>query len=831
MTKRTKIQSEIFVQVAIPLPVRKLFTYSVPSELKSQIQIGIRVVVPFAKRTLTGFVISVKGKAEYTKEIKPIFDVLDDKPIFDEKIYKFYKWVADYYLCSIGEALRNSVPHGSDVESKRQIVADKNLCIELYEKENNKKSIRAKILQTLCEKEVQSISSIQKLINKKNIYSTLRSLELEGVISVLNLVEQPKARQKTLKYVRLAKSIDEVYEYLPQLENKAPKKMVVLLELLANKEKEIPLAELVKKTVSHNASVASLEKEGLVEIFDKVVERRYVETFTEKYQELILTENQQKIIEDVSVSINDKKFVTYLLYGVTGSGKTQVYIELAKKTIKQGKEVLILVPEISLTPQITSRFLNSFGNIVTVLHSAMSVGERYDSWRGVLDGKYKIVIGPRSALFAPLKNIGLIVIDEEHDASYKQWENIPRYNARDSAIMLGMYCNCPVMLGSATPSVESMYNSLIGKYKLLQLPERVDGAKMPLINLVDVNIEKKRNAMENIFSKILIQEIRERIIKNESVILLQNRRGFATNVYCEDCGHIEGCDNCSVSIVHHINKNIIKCHYCGLTKPTPKSCSSCGSLNLKFFGTGTQRVEDELEFYFPDIKTERIDSDSISKKGKLADILNRFRSGEIKILIGTQMVSKGLDFPNVTLVGVISAETTLWLPDFRADERTFQLLTQVAGRSGRSKVAGEVLIQTHHRDHPVFKYVLQNDYEGFYQHEIFLRERGGYPPFTRLCLIETKSKIEKDARGAINDFYNTISKFKKGFIVNPPMEAVIAKIKGEYRFHLLIKSLKNEDPGGKFLRNALLETLSIYNQKNKYRSVKLIIDIDPYSLM
>jgi len=525
------------------------------------------------------------------------------------------------------------------------------------------------------------------------------------------------------------------------------------------------------------------------------------------------------------------KFETFLLHGVTGSGKTQVYIEISKRVIDNGKNVIILVPEISLTPQITSRFINYFGDAVAVFHSRMSLGERYDTWRGIISNKYKIVIGPRSALFAPLKNIGLIVVDEEHDQSYKQQEVVPKYHARDSAIIRAKFNSCPIILGSATPSIESMYNALNGKYVLLELPERIDNAKMPVIKLIDVVIEQKKKRMESIFSKILLEEISNRVSKKESVIILQNRRGFATQVYCNDCGEVILCPDCSVSMVHHINKNILKCHYCGITLPVPKACLVCGSLSLKFFGTGTQRVEDELEFYFPDLKIERVDSDAIERKGKLGEILNRFRKGEINILVGTQMVSKGLDFADVTLVGVISAETTLWIPDFRADERTFQLLTQVAGRAGRSEKQGEVIIQTQNSRNFVLQKVLQNDYKGFYEKEIILRQKGEYPPFTRLGLIEIKDEKEERARAAITELYSYLKKYEKTLKISPPTEAVIYKLKGFYRFHILVRSSKKTDPSGKILRNAILNSYIEFNQKTKFKDVKLLIDIDPQNIL
>ena len=821
----------MFAQVVFPLPFRNSFTYSIPIEHLEFVKTGVRVVVPFGKRTLTGFVVRVSETTDIEEKIKPIRDVLDDTPIFDDSSLKFYEWLSSYYISSLGEALRNSVPYGLEVESKRKIVSDMDICFELYKKERNKKSTRAKVLDILSQKEIIKISQLQKLVKKKSIHSILKTLEKTGAITLLTEIEDAKIHIKKVKYVKLSKSIDEIYEYLPEIEARSPKQVVLLLELLAAKGESIQMSQLLKKTNTNPSSLKSLFKKDLIDIFEKEVERRYIETYEEVKEDLTLTGYQKEIVDNISEKIIDEKFTTYLLHGITGSGKTQVYIELVNKAIAMGKSAIVLVPEISLTPQITSRFYNELGDHVTVMHSRMSLGERYDAWRGVIKGKYKVVIGPRSALFAPLKNIGLIVVDEEHDSSYKQYEIIPKYNARDAAVVKAQMSNCPVVLGSATPSIESMYNALSGKYELCELKERIDDAKLPQVHLVDVTVEQKKKKMDGAFSKILLEKISDRIHKEESVIILQNRRGFATQIYCEDCGEIEMCDECSVSMVHHINRNILQCHYCGNTKPVPKACRHCGSLSLKFFGTGTQRVEDELQYYFPDVKIERVDSDSINKKGMLGEILNRFRRGETNILVGTQIVAKGLDFANVTLVGVISAETTLWLPDFRADERTFQLLTQVSGRAGRSKIKGEVIIQTQNKDHFVLQKVLLNDYKGFYSNEIALREKNNYPPFTRLCLIESKNENEKNARGAIIDFFNILIKKKAGLIINAPTPALIARIKGQYRFHLLVKSPKKTDPGGKLLREAITDSWIEYNQKSKFSYIRLTIDMDPQGIM
>ena len=821
----------MFAEIVFPLPFRNTFTYSVPKELEAFAQTGVRAVVPFGKRTLTGFIINTSDKTAVKEKIKPVSDILDDKPIFDKKSLKFYEWVADYYLSSLGEALKLGVPYGSDIETKRKIIIDKKLCEELYKKEKNKNSLRAKILKFLSERDEINFTYLQSLVKKKNIYSQVKSLEVTGAITVLDEIQDAKVKAKTAKFIELNKSIGEIYASFPEIERRSPKQVKILLELISGKNKKFLLADILKKTESSASSVNSLEEKGLIKIIEKEIERTYLEEYKEKHETFELTSKQKEVIEEVSKNFEPLKFAAYLLHGVTGSGKTQVYIELIKKAVENNKTALFLVPEISLTPQITSRLLNNFGDIVTIIHSRMSIGERYDSWRKILKGKSKIVIGARSALFAPLRNVGIIVVDEEHDSSYKQFESAPKYQARDSAIILARHHDCPVVLGSATPSIESMHNALTGKFHLLEMPERIDNAKLPEIELVNVANERKNKRMENIFSKFLLDKIEDRLKKKEGIIILQNRRGFSTQVYCEDCSEIETCENCSVPLIYHINKNVLQCHYCGFVKDVPHACTNCGSLSVKYFGTGTERVEDEIEYYFPNVRVKRIDSDSITKKNSLSKILLKFSRGDIDILVGTQMVSKGLDFSRVTLVGVISAETTLWLPDFRADERTFQLLTQVAGRSGRSKVKGEVVIQTQNEKNFTLQKVVQNDYAGFYKKEITDREIMGYPPFTRIGLIEAKDLDERRAKGAISDFYKELKAYEKYLKIMEPATAILARLKGFYRYHILIKSSKEVDPGGAILRKAILNSYTEFNRKSRFRDVKLIYDVDPQSIM
>jgi primosomal protein N' (replication factor Y) (superfamily II helicase) len=819
----------MYAEVVFPLPFRNTFTYSIPKELNRAAKAGVRAVAPFGKRTLTGFIINKSSTTEVKGEIKPLTDILDETPIFNANALKFYKWLADYYMCSLGEALRLSAPYGTDIESKRMLRVNDEKIFALLSKEEGRRTKKEEVLKILSEREVISLSYLQKAVGKKNIYAIVKEIEEEGGVVSNDELTGAKVRAKEVKFVEINKPVIEIYEAIPELEEKAPAQVKILLELMSRK-KGVALAELLKKTESSQSGVNSLVKKGLIKVTDKEIDRRYEEEYKEKGEEFKLTAGQRGVLKEVEEELVKMRFQPFLLHGVTGSGKTQVYIELVKEAVKEGKSALILVPEISLTPQMTARMIKNFGKKVSVIHSRMSIGERYDSWRRILREKVSIVIGARSALFAPINNLGLIVVDEEHDASYKQYD-VPKYNARDAAIILARFNDCPIILGSATPSIESMYNAKTGKYKLLELKERVDGAKLPKIEYVNVKAEKKKRKMENIFSKKLLEKIEDRLKKKEGVIILQNRRGFSTQIYCEDCSEVETCENCSVPMVFHINNNTVQCHYCNLIKKVPNACRVCGSINIKYLGTGTERVEDELDFYFPDAVIKRIDSDSISKKGTLSKILVQFAEGEIDILAGTQMVSKGMDFPRVTLVGVISAETSLWMPDFRADERTFQLLTQVAGRAGRSNLAGEVVIQTQNEDQFALQKVLFNDYEGFYQKEISDREKLAYPPFVRICIVEAKDKSDERAKGAIEDFYNELIKFRSMLKISDPATAMIAKLKGFYRYQITIKSSRITDPGGGILRKGIIDSYIEFNRKSRFSNVKIIIDVDPQSLM
>jgi primosomal protein N' (replication factor Y) len=537
--------------------------------------------------------------------------------------------------------------------------------------------------------------------------------------------------------------------------------------------------------------------------------------------------DQEIAIRAVTGAMDAGTFRTFLLHGVTGSGKTQVYIEAIKHAIANGKRGLMLVPEIALTLQLVERFTDAFGDRVVVLHSRMSDGERFDGWRRAASGNCDVVIGARSALFAPLRNIGIIIVDEEHESSYKQFDAQPRYNARDGAIVRAQINNAVAVLGSATPSIESYYNAQRGKYTLIQLPERVDNAKEPKIVIVDTVTARNQNLMRGHLSMRLIHDIRERLKKGEGIILFQNRRGFSTRLECTSCSHSPMCPHCAVTLTYHKHRNELRCHYCGYGRKADTQCEICGNHDLRQPGVGTQKVEEELIEFLPEAKIARMDLDTTSKKGSHRQILTAFANGEVDILLGTQMVAKGLDFSRVSLVGVISADTQLLLPDFRASERTFQLLTQVAGRAGRrSEIEGEVVIQTAHANHPAVQASFKKDYLTMYNDELATRKELNYPPFSRFIVLEFRSEDQAEANQHSQMFRRLLPSDNPAMTVLGPTPALIWKLRNFYRYQIVIKNLKAVDPGGKIFAAVFADAYERYRKEHGKNSVQMIVDVD-----
>ncbi|HWP83487.1 MAG TPA: primosomal protein N' [Bacteroidota bacterium] len=838
--------STLFADIALPVPLDQTFTYLVPPDLHAAAKPGCRVLVPFGRTSLTGVIVSLSDRST-VPGIKPIRDVLDRKPTFSAEMLSLTHWIAEYYLAPWGEVLKTAVPQGMASESKRIVrlsVPDTESILSNLKPTAKKQ--RA-VINLLAERKSLTISQLQRSTNTKSIYSLLHELSERGWIAIED--ERPsQPRTKTEKIIIVKDEGRKALEHGKET-NLTEKQEKILREALS----ESQLSAVLKKAQASLSIAETLRKKGLIEISAREVIRTFAFDNLEAPPTITLNAYQKKALDEISAVVEKGQYRTFLLHGITGSGKTQVYIEVIRKILPAGKTAIVLVPEISLTPQIVRRFKSHFGDDVAVFHSQMSAGERYDTWRLARDGKIRIVIGPRSAVFAPLPSLGLIVVDEEHEASYKQFDATPRYHARDVAIKRANDIGAVVILGSATPSAESYANVQTGKYTLLELPERVDGAQLPRIEVVDMTKERVRRYEEtkkavqekgisfpkrlptSSISKLLQDHIAERLEKKEGVILLQNRRGFSHVMECFDCGHVEKCDRCDVTLTFHAVKKHLRCHYCGFVKKPPTVCPNCQSVELRLYAFGTQQVEEELSQLFPKATIVRMDLDTTGRKGSHDRMLQQFARGEADILLGTQMVAKGLDFPRVTLVGVISADTQMLLPDFRASERTFQLLTQVAGRAGRSTLSGEVIIQTLQPDHYSLKHVVSHDFPGFYKEELEYRKELDYPPFSRLVLVEFKGQHEEEIHHHAKKFASFLldDKYKEHLIVLGPADAAIPRIRGQFRKHVVIKGLKKTDPGGARLRSALTSAKQWYARSalGKNRAVQMAIDVDPVGMM
>ncbi len=864
--------TDLFVDLAIPGGVDKLFTYSVPVELQHAVRRGVRVVAPFGKRTVIGFVIDTSLTSQVVAErgrivphIKPIRDVLDPEPILTEDILELTRWISEYYFAPWGEVLKAVLVQGSARPGNRIVsfaAADLNAALQQLRHAPRQSAI----LREIAQSGPMAVQQLQKRTRSKAVYTQLNDLVKRGFIAISE--DQPKepVRGKTEQVVEITYDArvgwEESLKDPTYSSPRAPGQAAILRYLTAIVE--LPsvqtVTELLRGSGGTLSSFKALVRKGILAPSTRDLAR------VPEYDlypsalgsiEITLNEAQQQAYNAVRDALTSGTFRTFLLHGVTGSGKTQIYIEAIRTALEQGRTAIVLVPEISLTPQIVRRFKYHFGDQVAVIHSRMSVGERYDAWRAAWEGRCSVVIGPRSAVFAPLKRLGLIVVDEEHEASYKQFDQTPRYHARDIAIVRASTAHAVVLLGSATPSLESYSNAVAEKYTLLELPERVDNAQLPPVELVDMTVERKERYEEfraerklrrasgesggteesrpvsSAISRLLRQKIEERLGKHEGIILLQNRRGFASYVECPDCGHTEVCKRCNISLTYHAAQRHLRCHYCGFTLPAPSLCPHCHSSGIRYMGVGTQRVEKELAELFPTAKVLRMDLDTTTRKGSHDALLRKFAEGEADVLLGTQMVAKGLDFSRVTLVGVISADTQMLLPDFRSSERTFQLLTQVAGRAGRSTIQGEVVIQTSQPGHPALRHVLAHDFGGFYNEEIAIRKELDYPPFSRLVLLEFKGRVENDVGQHASSFAELLASYSPSFAVLGPAPAALSKIKELYRWHIILKALKETDPGGHRLRKTLHDAVHSYRTSphGKGRSVVLTVDIDPVSMM
>ncbi len=837
-----------YADIALPVPVPHAFTYLVPDELDSQAVPGVRVLVPFGSKTLTGVVVDRPVRTPLTN-LKAIRDILDATPTFSAEMLELTKWIAEYYMAPWGEVLRAAMPQGLSRESKRTVTVVEDEVGSALAATATRSPKQHAVLMLLSKEKILRAEQIALRTKAKGIHAVLASLAARGWIRIEESVEEAEARPKTETMVALTE--DGTQAARADASRLRGKQQQVLAALAAG-ESPIAMKRLLRLAGVSSTTVRTLAKNGLTRIFEQEVLRRSLYDDVEPAVPVTLNPEQQLALDRIRDAISGGSYRTFLLHGVTGSGKTQVYIEAIRTLLPTGRTAIVLVPEIALTPQTVRRFKAHFGADVAVMHSQMSVGERFDAWRQAHDGRVRIVIGPRSAIFAPLTNVGLIVVDEEHEGSYKQYDATPRYHARDVAIVRALRQRAVVVLGSATPSVESYANAISGKYTLLELPKRIDDATMPAIEIVDMARER-RDRFEAIkadvrsggkefpkrlpvtsVSRLLEMQIRQRLERREGVILLQNRRGFSHVVECFECGAVERCDNCDVTLTFHATKKHLRCHYCGLVKKPPSVCSSCGSTDLRMHAFGTQQVEGELAALFPEAIILRMDRDTTARRGAHDRILSQFGDGRADILLGTQMVAKGLDFPRVTLVGVISADTQMLLPDFRAAEQTFQLLTQVSGRAGRSTLSGEVVIQTLQPEHYSLKHVVGHDFRGFYEEELAYRRELRYPPFSRVVLVEFSGEQEVQVQRCAAGFADLLAKTnqRNAFTVLGPADAAIPRVRNRFRKHVLVKDVKEKDPSGEIIRRAIRTATAQHEAALRtMKGVRMVVDVDPQGLM
>jgi len=825
----------MFVDVIFPSIKNKQYTYRVDSELP---KIGSRVIVPLGNRKETGFVISIKEKCEL-KNVKAIIQIVDKEVILTNDLWDLAKWVSEYYFSDFGETLKAFFPKETKI-SHRKIIS---LKVDSLEKALSliqvKTKGKLKVLQELFIKGKIELNTLKKNANIKNINNIIKEFEELEIIS--SEILSKAIKKKTEKIITLSEEYSDknkLQDLFPLLTEKQSEQLLKIVALTGYGKRPLKLQDALKKENLSASVINSLIKKNILIIQEKEIVRKDSDSFPISEKEIILNEYQKKAVQEIIEGIDSNNYKAFFLYGITGSGKTQVYIEAIKHVIAKNKSAIVLVPEISLTPQLVQRFRNHFGDSVTVIHSKMSAGERYDSWRLIVEGKYKIVIGARSAIFAPVKDLGIIIVDEEHESSYKQFDMNPRYNGRDTAIMRAFFAKATIVLGSATPSIESFYNAKSGKYKLLELPIRADGATLPEIKVV--SISKSITNKDSVISEELKEKISEKLSLNQKVILLQNHRGFSTIARCLNCGYVEVCDNCNVTLTYHRTKKHLRCHYCGYVKPISELCPKCNGVEKEFSGIGTQKVEEELKKLFPESKILRMDLDTTTRKGSHSKILKDFGEGKADILLGTQMVAKGLDFAKVTLVGVILADVSLHFPDFRATERTVQLLTQVAGRAGRSDLKGEVIIQTYQPSLKCFEFIKTHNFIDYYKNELIERKNLYYPPFGRLILIEFKGVEEQDVVTSANKFMDILKSIYQHLLkkvgrdfckIMGPAPAIISKINNRYRYHIIIKILKDADPSYKITRFLLEKAISNFEKNFEKKDIKFIIDVDPQGLM
>ncbi|HEX5171898.1 MAG TPA: primosomal protein N' [Cyclobacteriaceae bacterium] len=820
----------LFAELLLPVPIPKLFTYRVPFNLNDKIQVGQRAIVQFGDRKiLTGIVTATHEHPPTEYEAKYILELLDDFPVITEQQFQLFRWIAVYYLCTLGEVMNAALPAGLKLSSESMVQLHPSFSLDESEQAFSEKEL---MLLKHLENESMRYSDISKLLGVKNLYTILKSLAGKEAIILFEEVKE-KYKPKTETKVRLADAYNnpEALEKLFETLSAKPKQEAIVLKYLQDvpvlhdttSNKTGILRDTLLAGELSRSSLQTLIKNNVFETFEVIVSRFEEEKSIESPY-IQLSEVQKHAQLEILQRFVDKNIT--LFHGITGSGKTEIYINLIKQALDGGSQVLYLLPEIALTTQIVQRLKKIFGNTMGVYHSKFSDNERVEVWKSVLTGRFKFVVGVRSSIFLPFDNLGLVIVDEEHDASYKQQEPAPRYHARDVAMVIGQMHHAKVLLGSATPSVESYYHAQQGKYGLVRLDKRFGEAQLPLVRIADMGQERKQKTIKGEFSRTLLNAISETLGKKEQVIIFQNRRGYSPTVSCEDCGWVPKCINCAVSLTYHQFRHALICHYCGYRESLPHHCPTCSSTRIKTVGYGTEKLEEELKLQFPDANVQRMDLDTTRSKTGYETIIDQFEKGETNILVGTQMVTKGLDFDHVSLVGIFNADRMIHFPDFRSYERAYQLITQVSGRAGRRDKPGTVVIQTSSPEHALVQTILNHTFDEFYQSQLQDRYNHHYPPFTRLIEITVKHTDKKSGKTTAAELTDLLKKNLEGVRVLGPGEPMISKIRNQYLMSTLIKIPRSGIDLGT-IKNKMMEIINNLLKLKDHRNSRVIVDVDP----
>jgi primosomal protein N' (replication factor Y) len=812
----------LYVEVILPLSLAKNYTYRVPFEMNEEVAIGKRVIVQFGKNKIyTALIKSITTVGPLVYAAKYIIDVIDAFPVVTDNQFKFWDWMTSYYMCNEGEIMTAALPAGLKLASETIIVLKED--IDLEEIPLNEKELL--VLTFLKKQEKLTIAEISKILGQKTVIPLVKGLLNKDLVYIAEeVVEKYKPLLKTFISLNPVYQQEEKLKELFEILERAPKQLDALLAYLhlGKGIKQVAKVEILNQSNCGPASIKALiDKDVFLQ--KKLPVSRLVLDEADEIKNFELSAAQTRALEEINTQFEEKEVV--LLHGVTASGKTQLYIRLIEQAIATGGQALFLLPEIALTTQIVERIKHYFGDAIGVYHSKFNDFERVEIWNKVLNGSFKIILGARSAVFLPFQQLKFIVVDEEHESSYKQHEPSPRYQARDCAVYLAHLYKAKIVLGSATPSIESYYNALTQKYGLVTLSDRFSGVELPMHQVVSLAEESKKKKMVSYFSSVLIDDIQLALEEKEQVILFQNRRGYATILICATCGFAPKCVNCDVSLTFHKSSGKLHCHYCGYHQNSINICPACGSVHIEQKGFGTERVEEELSLIFPEAKIARLDVDSTRTKNSLQKIITDFQEGTTNILIGTQMVAKGLDFDNVSLIGIINADTLLNYPDFRAFERSYQLLAQVAGRAGRRDKQGKVDIQAYDNNHRIIQQVVDNNYKDMFEDEIAERKQFNYPPFSRLIFLNLKHKDPDILNHASRMLANNL-RAQLGKRVLGPEQPLVSRVRNYFLMQIIVKT-ERDTPIQK-VKNLIKETILNVNVDPAFKGVIIQIDVDPY---